>query len=87
MQAQVLLFLYHREAITADGLYTLLYSARPEADQPACDRVVAAHVCNLRKRLKAKELFGIETVGGETETYRMTATLKTLLKPIIERPT
>jgi hypothetical protein len=50
-QATVLGMLYRREFVTRDGLYTVMYDARPECDQPE-PKILDIHMCRLRKTLK-----------------------------------
>lgn len=50
--ARMLAMLLRRDFVTRDGLYTVMYAARPECDWPE-ENILDVHLCALRSNLDA----------------------------------
>ena len=57
-QPRILGMLLNRTMVTHDGLWSMLYGNRPDADLPTSDKTIHVHVHKLRKHLR--DAFGIE---------------------------
>lgn len=75
-EAVVFLAIFHREFISRDGLFALLYGHMPSPPTWDC---ISVFLCRLRAKL-ARHGVAIETVWGQG--YRMTADAKAKLRAL-----
>jgi DNA-binding response OmpR family regulator len=80
-QAKVLGLIAKRGTVTRESIFTVLYGARPDCDQPADVRIVDVIVCHVRKRLHDAVGVELETVWGVG--FRMSSAGKSALRAFV----
>lgn len=81
-QAKILGMLAKRtETVTKTSIFTVLYGARPDCDQPGDVRIIDVEVCKLRKSLRLKGIC-LRTDWGAG--YSMSQADKAKLRSLME---
>jgi len=79
LHAQIVGMLFMREFVTRDGLYTVLYTGRPESEWPD-EKILDVQICKLRPHLKPH---GIEIKTKWGEGWSMSREDKAKLRSLI----
>ena len=83
-QAKILGLLMRRAGtVTRASIFTVLFGARPDCDQPTDDKVIDVHVCKLRKPLRR---LGVEIRPDWGFGYFITRNEKAALRAYLEAP-
>lgn len=77
---EILAMLLKRDFVARDGLYTVLYGARPDGDMPD-ERVLDTQVCRLRSQLQPH---GVTFETAKDAGWWMPKPQKTKLRAVIE---